>query len=103
MIFLIGGFTGLIAWILFNWRCNVYSNRPYIKFEQFVDLYNKSPDKWELYNGYVSYHKDNCYIYSKAFNFNLIDHYLYQHWRRKTLKQQLNQEVEDLIKEINEK
>lgn len=94
--------TALLIPII-SWSMEVYANEPYIKFEQFLELYNKDSSKWELGGGHVRFNKG--YYFNQFFNFKLIDYYMYRHWKRKLDKTQKEEKLQkiydEIFKEIN--
>lgn len=84
------------------WGINLYTDEPYIKFDQFLELYNKDPSKLVLGYNHIEFKR---YFSNQYFNFKLIDYYMYKYWKRKLNKSQKEEKLkviyDEIFKEIN--
>ena len=79
-----------IIYSIWLWVESLDKNKPWIKFKNFISLYNAYPDKWN-----VRYDNPECrgvrgsefYSTSVEFKFNYIDYYRYKWWQRCLNKQ----------------
>lgn len=93
--------TALLVPIII-WGTNLYTDEPYIKFDQFLELYNKDPSKWVLGYDHIEFKR---YCSNQYFNFKLIDYYMYRYWKRKLDKSKKEEKLkviyDEIFKEIN--
>lgn len=81
--FLIGIPIALI-WSIIDWAVTLKSTRPWLKFKEFIKLYNIDSNKWNIGGATPKCAKvDNAYWSSDYiyFKLNYIDHYRYKLWK----------------------
>lgn len=96
MTFITLGIPVVLIFVIVDGIPSKHSQR--IKFNHFINLYTINPDRWELFGRYVDFVKPVEGYYKSwketvMFQFNIIDYYRYQHWKR-NLEKQKRQEKE---------
>lgn len=108
IIVLLVGIPIALIWSIMEWAYHLESSRPWLKFKDFIMLYEADPDKWNLADSVPQCKKNESphwgwsYIY---FKFNYIDFYRYKFWKWNTKRQKnkeyAREQYEAMLKEID--
>lgn len=98
IIALVVGIPIALIYSVWLWTQSLGSEKPWIKFKDFIKLYNASPDKWDIYhdgNPLLRTSPDGqwnkTYVY---FKFHYIDYYRYRLWKYNSKRQKQKQRAQ---------
>ena len=106
---IIVGVPILLIWSLWTWKETLGSEKPWIKFKDFVKLYNADPDRWNIkYRNNPELCTSDVRNWPRTyayFKFNYIDLYRYKLWKfnmeRQNKKQRAQKTYEEAMTALN--